>query len=305
MKSSTSFIVCSYNMFLPALVALCVLTVPVFALRMTEMPKEIQTQIKEPRDRTIELKLPLLQPAFHWTFMSRDDLLSGRLLLRIIREEQSSDIVIFENGQLTEGWEAMTLPPASKRGEIYFGFRSHVKYSTAPGDKLGLELTVKKDLPGIGARQSGILPAGTYTSKGTYSGLIDSYYTSAMEAKLAEQNKVSADEQKALLSEIRSMYENKAFLELWEDQWSLKITSETGWLPEEQAKAVNSMLENLDQQEAEPQLDEQLHSSSPDPVVADEQPSRSYLWCWIAVSVIGLFVAIMFMLRFLKKPTDI
>ncbi len=302
MKSSTSYIVCSYNMFLLALVALCVLTVPMFALRMTEMPEEIQTQIKEPRGRTISLKLPLLQPTFHWTFMSRDDLLSGKLILRIIREEQSSDIVIFENGQLTEGWEAMTLPPASKRGEIYFGFRSHVKYSTAPGDKLGLELTVKKDLPGIGARQSGILPAGTYTSKGTYSGLIDDYDTSAMEAELAEQDKVLVDEQEALLNKLRSMYENKAFLELWEDQWSLKITDQTGWLPEEQTKTVTHMLENLDQQEAEPQLDEQLPPASSDPVVADEQPSRSYLWCWIAVPVLGLFVVIIFILRFLKKP---
>jgi len=305
MKSSTSCIVCSYKMFLLALVALCVLTVPVFALRMTEMPKEIQTQIKEPRSRAISLKLPLLQPAFHWTFMSREDLLSGKLILRIIREKQTSNIVIFENGQFTEGWEAMSLPDAPGRGEIYFGFISTIKYLTAPSDMLELEFTVKKDLPGIGARQSGILPAGKYTSKGTYSGLIDDYDTSAMESKLVEQNKVSPDEQKALLSKIRSMYENKAFLELWEDQWSLNITSETGWLPEKQAKAVNSMLENLDQQEAEPQLDEQLHSSSTDPVVAVEQPSRNYLWCWIAVSVLGLFVVTMFMLRFLKKTTDI
>jgi hypothetical protein len=302
MKASISRILCLYNVFLPALVAFYVLVVPVFALRMTEMPKEMQTQIEEPRDRTIDLKLPLLQPIFHWTFMSRDDLLSGRLILRIIRGGRSSDIVIFENGQFTEGWEAMLLPPTVKGGEIYFGFISHVEYSTAPGDKLVLELTVKKDLPGIGPRQSGILPAGKYTSKGTYSGLIDDYNTSAMEAELVKEGKMSPDEQKALLNKLRSMCDNKAFLELWEDQWSLKITSETGWLSEEKAKAVNSMLENLDQQDAEPQLDEQLHLSSPDPVVVDEQPSRSYLWCWIAVPVLGLFVAIIFILRFLKKP---
>ncbi len=302
MKSRVKSLVRSYRICLLILIALCMLAVPVFALRMTEMPEEIQTKIKEPRDRTISLKLPLLQPTFHWTFMSRDDFLSGKLLLRIIREEQTSEIIIFENGQFTEGWEAMPLSPAPERGEIYFGFISTVKYMTAPGDKLELELNVKKDLPGIGAIQSGILPAGIYTSKGTYSGLIDDYDTSAMEDKLAEEGGLSTDEQEALLSKLRSMYENKAFLESWEDQWPLKITSETGWLPEEQVKTFTAMLENLDQQaEAEPDLEEQSPPASADPVVAGEQPSRSYLWCWIAVPVVGLLAAV-FVLRFLKKP---
>ena len=77
MKSLRSLIVRVHKRFIKAFVALCVLTVSVFAMETVEMPKEMQTQIKEPRGRTISLKLPLLQPEFHWTFMSRDDFLSG------------------------------------------------------------------------------------------------------------------------------------------------------------------------------------------------------------------------------------
>jgi hypothetical protein len=300
MKSPVAYIVHVYKIYLLTLAALCVLAVPVFALRMTEMPEEIQTKIKDPRDRAISLKLPLLQPNFHWTFMSRDDFLSGKLLLRIIQEEEISEIIIFENGQFTEGWEAMSLPPAPERGEIYFGFISTVKYMTAPDDKLEIELTVKKDLQGIGAMQAGMLPAGIYKSKGTYSGLIDEYDTSAIEARLTEQSRLSADEQETLLNRLCSMYENKAFLESWEDQWPLKITSQTGWLPEEQAKAVTAMVENLDQP-AGGDFEEESPTTSADSVISDEQPSRVYLLCWIAVPVIGLFVAVI-VLRFLNKP---
>ncbi len=301
MKFLAAYIERNYRISLLILVAVYMLGVPAFALRMTEMPEELQTKIKEPRERTIHMKLPLLQPTFHWTFMSRDDLLSGKLLLRILRDDRSSEIVIFENGQFTEGWEDMPLQSTPERGEIYFGFISTLKCPTAPGDRLELELTVEKDLPGIGSIQSGILPSGTYISKGTYSGLIDDYDTSALEASLAEQGKISADEQEILLNKLRSMYENKAFLQSWSDQWPLKITSKTGWLPQEQAKTFTAMLENLDQQEAEPELDEQLPAASADPVVIDEQPSQSYLWCWIAAPVIGLFAAV-FVLWFLKKP---
>ena len=137
----------------------------------------MQTKIQEPRERAISLKLPLQQPRFHWRFMSRKDFLSGKMLLRIIRDGESTEIVIFENGQFSDGWEAMQPPPKLGKKEIYFGFVSTGKYLTAPGDKLELELTVPKDLAGIGALQTGILPAGKYVSKGTYSGLIDEYDT--------------------------------------------------------------------------------------------------------------------------------
>ncbi len=122
-----------------------------FALRMTEMPENLQTKIQEPRERAISLKLPLLQPDFHWTFMSREDFLSGKPILRILRKGKLNEIIIFEGGQFSDGWEAMPLAQDPNKGEIYFGFISTRTYLTAPGDKLELELTVTKDLPGIGA----------------------------------------------------------------------------------------------------------------------------------------------------------
>jgi hypothetical protein len=294
MKSPAKCIACSYKICRLALAAICVLAVPVFALRMTDMPENIQTKIKEPRERTISLKLPLLQPTFHWTFMSREDFLSGKLLLRIIRDGQVSEIVIFEKGQFTDGWEAMPLPSTPGRGEIYFGFISTQKYLTAPGDKLELELTVTKDLAGIGAIETGILPAGKYTSKGIYSGLIDEYDTTLLAKELAKEGKMPAKEQQALLDKLRSAYEYKAFLESWEDQWPLKITSQKGWLPDEQAAAHKAMLEKLNVK-AEPPV------VSTDSVVTNEKPSRKYLWYWWVIPIVALFVIIAIQRAFTKQ----
>jgi len=233
-----------YKMFFLFLVTLFVLATPVFSLNMTEMPENLQTKIQAPQARTFSLKLPLLQPDFHWTFMSRDDFLSGKLLLRITRNNRTEEIVIFEKGQFTDGWAEMSEQQRPDRGEIYFGFISTAKYLTAPGDKLELELTITKDLPGIGARQSGILPAGLYKSTGTYSGLLDDYDTSALEEQLAKNGEIS-DEQQKLVDQLRSSLEYKAFLESWQDQWSLEITSQKGWLTEEQVASLKATLERL------------------------------------------------------------
>jgi len=282
-----------YKVCLLALTIMFALEVPVHGLKMTKMPETMQNKVREPRERAISLKLPLLQPAFHWTFMSREDFLSGKLLLRIIRNSQSSEIVIFENGKFADGWEAMPLPPPPDRGEIYFGFISTHRYLTAPGDRLELELTVKKDLPGIGAMQTGILPAGKYTAEGTYSVLIDEYDTRMLEAELAKEGKQSADETEVLLNNMRSMYEYKAFLESWANQWSLKITSQKGWLPAEKANALKAMRENLDRRTEFP-------AAYTDSVVINGNPSRRYLWCWIAIPVVALFIVI-FLRRTLAK----
>jgi len=294
MKSPNKCIACSYKKCQLVLAAICMLAVPVFALRMTDMPENIKTKIKEPRERTIHLKLPLLQPTFHWTFMSQADFLSGKLILRIIRNGRSSEIVIFENGQFTNGWESMPLSPGPGKGEIYFGFTSTRTYLTAPGDRLELELTVTKDLPGIGAIQSGILPAGKYISKGTYSGLIDEYDTTLLAKELAKEGKSSPEEQQTLLNKLRAMHEHKAFLELWTDQWPLKITSDKGWLPDKQAALAKAMLKNLNGQAESP-------AATLNPAVINENPSRMYLWYWIAIPAVALFPAI-FLLRFSKKP---
>ncbi|MBL7153632.1 MAG: hypothetical protein ISS79_07935 [Phycisphaerae bacterium] len=293
MKTATDSAMCSYKMYWLALAVTFVPAVPVFSLHMTDMPQNMLTKAKEPRERAISLKLPLLQPRFHWTFMSREDFLSGKLVLRIIREGQSNDIVIFENGKLSDGWEAMPIT-GPRKGEIYFGFTSTRKYLTAPGDKLELELTVTKDLAGIGAMQTGILPAGKHKSRGTYSGLVDKDDISAWAEKLAKEGKKSPAEQEELLNKLRAMVEQRAFLESWKDQWSLKITSEKGWLSDKKATALKAaMRERLSRQTQPPEV-------STGSVAAKENLFHKYIWFWVAIPPVALFAAIFFWRAFVK-----
>jgi len=294
MNSANEPTVWSYKIHRLAFAVMFLLAAPVFSLYMTDTPQNIQTKIQEPRERAISLKLPLLQPTFHWTFMSRADFLSGKLILRIVRNSQSSEIVIFENGQFTDGWEAMPLSETSGKGEIYFGFMSTRKYLTAPGDKLELELTVTKDLPGIGALQTGILPAGKYKSRGTYSALIDEYDTTSLAQELAKEGKKTPAEQEALLDKIRQMYNYKAFLESWIDQWSLNITGEKGWLPDKQAAAYKAAIEKSNVK-VEPPV------ASMNPIAANEKPSRKYLWYWLIIPIVALFVVVAIQQAFTKR----
>lgn len=284
-----------YKMYLLALAVMFALEIPVLALKMTKMPETMQTKAREPRERAISLKLPLQQPRFHWTFMSREDFLSGKLVLRIIRNSQSSEIVIFENGQFSNGWEAMPLPPAPDRGEIYFGFLSTRKYLTALGDELELELIVTKDLLGIGAFQTGILPAGTYTSRGTYSGLIDEYDTTLLANELAKEGKKFPSEQETLLNKIREMCEHKAFLESWKDQWPLIITSEKGWLPREKAAELRNLREKLNTAKLE------LPTDFTGPPVRDKSFFQKHLWFWMTILPIALFIIIILRRAFAKR----
>ncbi len=283
-----------YKMCLSVLAIVFVLEIPVLALKMTKMPETMQTKVREPCERAISLKLPLLQPRFHWRFMSRKDFLSGKMLLRIIRDGESTEIVIFENGQFSDGWEAMQPPPKLGKEEIYFGFISTRKYLTAPGDKLELELTVTKDLPGIGALQTGILPAGKYVSKGIYSGLIDEYDTTFLAEELAKEGKRPSGEQEALLNKLRAMCEYKAFLESWSDQWPLKITSQKGWLPDDRASAMKARLEKLDAEVKPP-------SSPTDSVVAGKKLFQKYLWFWLAIPPVVLLIMVILYRAFARR----
>jgi hypothetical protein len=205
------------------------------ALHMTKMPKESQSNDPQPRMRSLSLKLPLRQPEFHWTFMRRAELLAGKLVLRIGRSGKTNEIVIFSAGQMSEGWEPISLPPNPKAGDIYFGFKSSKKYETAPNDQIELELNVTQDLNGIGPVQTGILPAGLYKTHGSYSGLMDEY-------KIPDALKAVPPE---TIDKLRKQLEFTAFLENWQEQWDLRITSEKGWLsPEEQQeyeKGVKAM----------------------------------------------------------------
>jgi hypothetical protein len=211
----------------------------VCALHTTKLPKDLQTTVSEPIKRQISLKLPLRQPLFHWTFMSKAEYLEGKLILRIKRGDKATAITIFENGKITKGWKPMPVPKTPKTGEIYFAFESSNKYATAPNDTLEIELHVNKDLTGIGATHTGILPKGIYKSQGTYSGLIDKY-------KVPESFK---DVPKETLDKLKKMYESKAFLENWKQQWELKITGDDGWLPAEQRQLFENAMKQMQEEE--------------------------------------------------------
>ena len=166
-------------------------------------------------------------------------MLAGRLVLHIFRDGKSSSVKIFEAGEFEDGWEAIELQNP-EAGEIYFGFQSSKTYPTAPGDRLSIELLVREDLEGIGPTQTGILPAGTYTSEGSYSGLIDEYAVPEQAKNLPEET----------VAKMRQAYEFKAFLENWDQQWSLKISGEEGWLEPAQRQAFEKALKAMAEEDA-------------------------------------------------------
>jgi hypothetical protein len=191
----------------------------------------VQTTNANPFPRTLSLKLPLRQTDFHWTFMSRKALLAGKLVLRIARTGETNDIVIFDSGQMKDGWEAIPFPNP-KAGEIYFGFKSAKKYPTAPNDRLELELRVKQDLSGIGPERKGVLPVGVYKARGTYSVLIDEW-------------KPPGEVSEETISKVRKQFDFTAGLESWDEQWDFQITSQEGWLTPEEAQHIKRLRETL------------------------------------------------------------
>lgn len=226
---------------------MCVLVVngAAHGLYMTEMPANTQTKVTDPVPRFLALKLPLQQEMFHWSFMKKDDVLAGKLVLNITRGEKKQEIVIFESGKFAESWGATAMPgdkksdTGTRRGELYFQFESQKKYDTAPGDELELVLTVKKDLDGIGPLYTGVLAAGDYRAKGRYSGLLDEFQVSE---ELKNVPKETIDKMRQTLS-------NRAFLENWQEQWPLRITSEQGWAPPEQRQMLLKNVESLEKQQ--------------------------------------------------------
>ena len=216
----------------------------VFGVQSNSIPEIFQSKIKEPQERIISLKLPLTGPYLNWTFTSKEDFLSGKLVLSITRDNKTEQVVIFDNGKFSEDWEEISDFISPVKGGIYFGFISTKKYLTAPGDKLELVLTAQKDLPGIDELKSGILPAGTYKTEGTYSALLDEYDAQVKEA-LSKNGEITKQQQESLDS-MKSRYNNKAFMDSWKEQWPLNITSEKGWIPEAQAITLKETLKQLE-----------------------------------------------------------
>jgi len=94
-------------------------------------------------------------------------------------------------------------------------------------------------LDGIGALQTGILPAGIYKAQGTYSLITDEYRVpDALKSMPAET-----------IEKLKKVYEFKAFLESWQPQWPLQITGDEGWLEPEQRQQVERMLETMKNQQ--------------------------------------------------------
>ena len=232
----------------------------------------LQTTIAEPVARPIYLKLPLAGVRFHWCFVNRDELFSGKLTLEIRRGGTTNEIVIFEDGAITPGWDA-SLSDSPCAEEFYFLFLSTTRYLTAPGDELELELVVQQDLEGIGAFQAGILEAGTYRTVGTYLDLRDRPDLPATPIRRSEaeftdsliqvgntQEEIEAalrGRERALSMQGRSpdLLGTVAFLGCWESTWPLKITYHEGWTTPQGVAIQANMLEMLAQTEAADGLD--------------------------------------------------
>ena len=54
---------------------------------------------------------------------------------------------------------------------------------------------------------------------------------------------------KETLDKLKKMYEFKAFLENWKQQWKLNITGDDGWLPPKQRGSVEKLMEQMKQEE--------------------------------------------------------
>ena len=208
-----------------------------FALYEPRVADRVRSTPTEPVERSIYFKLPLRQPNFHWKFLGREKLLSGKLILQVSRDDTASEIVVFENGQISNCWREIPSSHGPSEQAIYFGFESTCRYLTAPRDELTIELTVPCDLAGIGSIMTGTLSAGVYSSKAKFTGLTQEYQApESLIRKLGEDKNLSTDQKKAILERHRSNQQYRAFVGAWTEQWPLKITSRKGWLSEEKAE---------------------------------------------------------------------
>lgn len=152
-----------------------------------------------PASRFVYFKLPIEQTEYHWIFQDRTEFLSGKLTLNIERGNRGEIVTVFDNGNISEGWEEIPGSSDQQPNEIYFGFVSRRKYSVASKDRVEIVLSVSDDIKGKGHRVSGILRAGEYRSA--------NYLTISW-----------PDDDMAFLRK-----------EEWNPQWDIEITHVTGW----------------------------------------------------------------------------
>ena len=189
----------------------------------------------ETSKRSLALKLPLFQQELGWAFLSQADYFSGKLILRISGKDAPQELIIFEDGYLSDGWRAMPFPNKPDAREIYFGFESLERHVTSQEDRLEIELHVASDLEGLGALQTGILRKGIYKAKGTYTMLTDEY-------KVPDRLKAMPKE---TIDKFKETFGFRAVLETWESQWPIEITSEQGWLESPKREQILQLMESM------------------------------------------------------------
>jgi hypothetical protein len=162
-------------------------------------------------ERTLYFKLPIAGTQFHWEFVDRRAFLAGELTLRIVNVDRGRDetLVIFRNGQITDGWTMIGKVPGDSA--FYFGFSTERRFATAVGDSLIMTLTAVEDLRGRGPHSQGTLAAGTWIATGTYTAL----YGGTLNP---------------LRDLVRAGRPPAAYLTCWDTNWELKDAKDEGWM---------------------------------------------------------------------------
>lgn len=171
-------------------------------------------------NRRIYLKLPFLQPEFHWIFTERDKFLKGQLILIISSNEVENKIILFKDGKINKEWQELGCQSNHKNNQIYFGFQSKNEYSVSEIDKVELILKLDNDIKGKGADSTGVLKSGEYESSSQFT--------------LYHLEKSSGE---------KDVY---AFLnnDDWNVRWKLDITANKGWLEDRYNKKNRDKLIN-------------------------------------------------------------
>jgi len=159
-------------------------------------------------NRRIYLKLPLLQPRFHWQFSEKDKFLEGNLILIIKSQNKRTEIPIFGKGIISKDWEEMTCSHGNTQNNCYFGFISKITFPVSETDEVFLTLKVNNDISGIGSTMKGLLKAGMY--------------------KTFSQFKMFHLEESTGEKDLYAFLNNSD----WSILWKLEKTADKGWMEE-------------------------------------------------------------------------
>ena len=182
--------------------------------------KNVKKTDKYKYKRRIYMKMPLLQPSFHWIFKERKKFLKGELNLIITSSGIEKKITIFKDGKINKEWQELGCHNNYKNNQIYFGFESINEHLVSETDKVDLILELDNDVKGIGADQAGILKSGEYKSSTQFT----LYHLKKSTGK-------------------KDVY---AFINYndWNMRWKLDITENKGWQEEQYNKKNRDKLKH-------------------------------------------------------------